>query len=293
MKQENENRATVLALTTVCLWSTAATAFKLGLKDLDPIQILWIACCVSTLFFGFARLFISTPPYPLKSYLYAAGLGFLNPFAYYLILFEAYLRLPAQIAQPLNYTWAITLALLAVPILKQKLTNNSILGIFISYAGVLLLLTQGEFEKHTTLDPLGILLAIGSTFLWAFYWLASIRITMHPVTLMLSGFLTVTPIITLICLMGNNLPSLTFKSILIGTWIGLFEMGMSFLLWRSALAHTKNAGRIGQFIFLSPFISLILIYHFLEETIQVTTYIALPIIVLGLLIVNRRLVDRD
>lgn len=293
MKQENEKRATVFGLTAVCLWSTAATAFKLGLEELDPIQILWVACCVSTLFFGFARLFISTPSYPLKSHLYAAGLGFLNPFAYYFILFEAYLRLPAQIAQPLNYTWAITLALLAVPILKQKLTKNSILGILISYAGIFLLLTQGEFQKHEKFDLLGIILAIGSTFLWAFYWLASIRITMHPIVLMLSGFLTATPIVTLICLLGNNLPSLTFRSILIGTWIGLFEMGISFLLWRSALSHTRNAGRIGQLIFLSPFISLVLIHHFLGETIQVITYIALPIIVLGLLVVNKRPVTRE
>jgi hypothetical protein len=32
-------------------------------------------------------------------------------------LFEAYDRLPAQVAQALNYTWALTLTLLAVPVL--------------------------------------------------------------------------------------------------------------------------------------------------------------------------------
>lgn len=288
MTQERENRATILGLTTVFFWSTAATAFKLGLKDLDPIQVLWIACCISTLFFGLVRVFISTPPYPIKSYLYAAGLGFLNPFAYYLILFEAYQRLPAQIAQPLNYTWAITLALLAVPILKQKLTKKSILGIFISYAGIFLLLTQGEFEDYPTLDTVGVTLAIASTVLWAFYWLVSVRLDMHPVSLMLSGFLTVTPIVTIICLLGNNLPNLTVQSLLIGSWIGLFEMGISFLLWQSALANTRDASRIGQLIFLSPFISLFLIHHWLGEPIQSATYIALPIIVVGLLIVNKR-----
>ena len=288
MTQERENRATVLGLTTVVFWSTAATAFKLGLKDLDPIQVLWIACCISTLFFGFVHVFISTPRYPLKSYLYAAGLGFLNPFAYYLILLEAYQRLPAQIAQPLNYTWAITLALLAVPILRQKLTKKSVLGIFISYAGVFLLLTQGEIEHYPTIDLLGIMLAIGSTIIWAFYWLVSLRLNMHPVSLMLSGFLTVTPIITIICFLGDNLPDLTLRSLLIGSWIGLFEMGISFLLWQSALANTRDAGRIGQLIFLSPFISLFLIHHWLGESIQPATYIALPIIVVGLLIVNKR-----
>ena len=44
----------------------------------------------------------------------AAALGFLNPFLYYVVLFKAYDLLPAQEAQPLNYTWAITLAILFV-----------------------------------------------------------------------------------------------------------------------------------------------------------------------------------
>ena len=39
---------------------------------------------------------------------------------------------PAHIAQPLNYTWAITLALLAVPLLKQPLTRRMLAGILVS-----------------------------------------------------------------------------------------------------------------------------------------------------------------
>ena len=59
--------------------------------------------------------------------------------AYYLILFAAYDRLPAHIAQPINYTWAITLALLAVPLLGQRLSKRTLTGILISYLGVVLL----------------------------------------------------------------------------------------------------------------------------------------------------------
>jgi hypothetical protein len=51
----------------------------------------------------------------------SVGLGFLNPFAYYFVLLQAYDLLPAQEAQPLNCTWAITLSLLSVPLLKQPL----------------------------------------------------------------------------------------------------------------------------------------------------------------------------
>ena len=69
-----------------------------------------------------------------------AGLAFalLNPVLYYLVLFEAYDRLPAQIAQPLNYTWAITLALLAVPLLGQRLSGRDMLAVLLGYGGVVI-----------------------------------------------------------------------------------------------------------------------------------------------------------
>ena len=54
-------------------------------------------------------------------------LGLINPTAYYLILFAAYDRLPAHIAQPINYT-CITLALLAVPLLGQRLGKRTLAG---------------------------------------------------------------------------------------------------------------------------------------------------------------------
>jgi drug/metabolite transporter (DMT)-like permease len=40
-----------------------------------------------------------------RQWLLSAGLGFMNPFLYYVLLFRAYDLLPAQQAQPLNYTW--------------------------------------------------------------------------------------------------------------------------------------------------------------------------------------------
>ncbi len=43
----NERRALGLALSAVLLWSTVATAFKLTLAELTPIQMLTVASIVS------------------------------------------------------------------------------------------------------------------------------------------------------------------------------------------------------------------------------------------------------
>ncbi len=291
----NERSALGYALASVLLWSTVATAFKLGLKTLEPLQMLWLGSCFSLLFFalyawatGALHLIRACRPKDLAK---LAFMGVLNPFLYYLLLFEAYDRLPAQIAQPLNYTWAITLALLAVPLLKQPLTRWGLLGMIVSYMGVLILLSGGEnsggLKMNASLDLVGIFLALASTLVWAGYWLTTTRFSYHPAVLMSISFTVGTPLVGLACLMSTGLPSLTLSHLGYGAWVGLVEMGVTFLMWHQALKKTRHAGRIGQLIFLAPFISLLLINYVLGESVQGTSVLGLIGIVAGLVIARR------
>ncbi len=74
--------------------------------------------------------------YPKHTNIWLGILGIINPFAYYLILFRAYELLPAQEAQPLNYTWALTMTYLSIVILKQPLKFYDFLAGIICYVGV-------------------------------------------------------------------------------------------------------------------------------------------------------------
>ena len=245
------------------------------------MQLLFLGCAVALVFFAAARPAVSAR-LTLRQHLCAAGLGLLNPLAYYLVLFEAYDRLPAQIAQPLNYLWAITLALLAIPVLRQRLSARGWIGVAVSYGGVALLLTRGGAEGLGHFDTLGVALALGSTILWAAYWLATVRLGVHPVPLMLNGFAVATVAVGVICAASAGLPSLTPASLGYGAWVGLVEMGVAFLLWQRALTLTALAGRIGALIFLSPFLSLAMIAAVLGERIHPSAPVALALIVAGL-----------
>ncbi|MDE0223538.1 MAG: DMT family transporter [Gammaproteobacteria bacterium] len=284
--RESERHALLFALVAVALWSTVATGFKLGLRELAPVQLLLMGCLVALAFFAAARPFVRAGLTP-RQHLAAAGLGLLNPLAYYLVLFEAYDRLPAQIAQPLNFTWAIALALLAVPLLRQRLSARGWLGIGVGYAGVVVLLTQGEFDGFGRFAPLGTALALSSSVIWAMYWLLTVRLGIHPVPLMLNGFAVATVAVGAICWMTTGLPALNLRVVGYGAWVGLVETGVTFLLWHRALALTGNAGRIGQLIFLSPFLSLILIANVLGEDIHPSAVVALAMIVGGLALSRR------
>lgn len=276
----------MLALVTVALWSTVATGFKLGLERMAPLQLLWLASLVSLVFFAAAAVVQRfrtgpTPNLAWRDYGYAAALGLLNPFGYYAVLFAAYDRLPAQIAQPLNFTWAITLTLLAVPVLKQRLGHRELFGIVISYAGVVVVLTGGS-ATNMMVDALGVALALGSTLLWATYWLANVRIKLPPERALLLAFAAGTPLVGIACVMTSGLPEPSPANLTYGLWVGLVEMGIAFLTWQVALRSTRHAGRLAQLVFLAPFISLLFIARFVGEAIQPSAVVGLALIVAGL-----------
>lgn len=246
------------------------------------MQLLLLATVVSTLFFAALATLRNAWQPSVRTVAQGLLFGLLNPLVYYLVLFEAYRRLPAQIAQPLNYTWAITLALLAVPILGQRLAPRVLAGILVGYAGVLLLLTQGRFDAWPALDWFGVTLALGSTVLWAGYWLGTTRSSLPPITLLAWSFALATPFVALACWLGPGWPALTRETLAYGAWVGLVEMGITFLLWQQALRLTGHAARIGQLIFLSPFVSLVLIATVVGEDVHLTSVAGLAVIVAGL-----------
>jgi len=287
----NERRALVYGLLAVALWSTVATGFKLGLAWFSAAQLVWLGTVVSWIVFASFALITKQWRLQRTDLTWVIILGLLNPFIYYLILFAAYERLPAHIAQPLNYTWAITLALLSTVVLKQRLARRVMLGIVISYSGVLLLLLTASqpsdtATRNTGWDGWGVALALASTVIWASYWLLNTRLahtnSSPAVAIMLWSFTAALPCITLVTAVGPGLPELSREAILYGGWVGCIEMGFTFLLWQAALRHTQHAGRLAQLIFLSPFASLLLIHWVLGEHIGWGAVAGVVVIVAGL-----------
>jgi drug/metabolite transporter (DMT)-like permease len=281
-----QNKAYLFALTAVLMWSTVATAFKWTLRTVDPYQMLFYACMTAALVL-LLNVAVRGQLAELKSafvrhFRITLLAGLLNPVVYYVVLFAAYDRLPAQIAQPINYTWAIVLTLLSMLILKQAVTRYDLLAALTCYCGVVIIATQGEFGDLADTSWFGIALAVLSTFIWAGYWIINMRDPRPPEVGLCLNFLVALPVTGLICYQVSDL-QVPVEGLLGSVYIGLIEMALSFLAWAYALKLSINTSRVNNLIFLSPFISLVLIHHILEEPIYTTTYVGLVLIVGGLL----------
>lgn len=288
----NQKQAMLYGLATVLLWSTVATAFKLALADLAPVQMLLVACSASVVVMAvILRLqgrWHQVFELSRKQYLQSIGMGLVNPCLYYFLLFGAFDRLPAQEAQPLNYTWALVLAYLSVPFLGQKLRRTDIIAGLVCYAGVVVIATRGAVTSLSFSDPLGVSLALGSTLVWASYWIIATRDTRDPVVGLFLNFLCGLPVIAVVCGLtaGFDLPS--GKSLAAALYVGVFEMGIAFVLWSQAMKKAENTSRVSNLIFISPFVSLVFIYFILGEVILPSTYIGLVLIIAGLWIQQLR-----
>jgi drug/metabolite transporter (DMT)-like permease len=333
-----QNKAYSYALAAVLFWSTSASAFKITLRSVDYISLLFYSSLVSMLVLlgvmlsrgnlrALGRVLCageetadataeSEETAPAASYCGRRVLnpifrsvigGLLNPFLYYMILFKAYSLLPAQEALPLNYTWPVVIALLAVPLLGDKITARSIVALLISFAGVVVIGSRGEVWRLRFANPLGDALAVGSAFVWAVFWLMNVKDKREPVVKLflnfIFGFVFLTATIIILSRTGWSIshgqpagtasgasvslafpPRIEWQGFLGCAYIGFFEMGFTFVLWLKALGLTETTAKVSNLIFLSPFVSLIFIRFVVGEAILPSSIVGLCLVIGGVLL---------
>jgi drug/metabolite transporter (DMT)-like permease len=277
----------------ILLWSTIPTAFKISLGELEILPMLTIAAITSTIAL-FSIILVTNRSGLLgkntgKDLLNSAILGLINPFLYYLILLKAYKILPAQVAQPLNMIWPIILVFLSVLLLKQKIERRSFLALFISFAGVFLISSQGHPFSVGGSDPRGVLLATGSSVFWALYFILNVRDKRDDAVKLFLNFLFGSLyLLAAMVFSGSWQPAITLKGALGSVYVGLFEMGITFYFWLKALSLASTTDKVSNLVYFAPFISLLFVHFILNEPVYYTTPLGLVLIIGGILIQNRK-----
>ncbi|MFT4635287.1 MAG: drug/metabolite transporter (DMT)-like permease [Arenicella sp.] len=211
----------------------------------------------------------------------------MNPTLYYLLLFSAYDALPAQEAQALNYTWAIVMTLLAVPLLGQRLGRFDLAAAALCYFGVLMIATRGDVLGLNFANIKGVLLALASTVVWSLYWILNQKDQRQPVVGLCLNFSFALPIIIIVAYVTGDLAALfnsPWQALAGGFYVGIFEMGLAFILWLNAMKLAENTAKVANLIFISPFVSLVFISILLDEAILASTLVGLCLIIAGLLL---------
>jgi drug/metabolite transporter (DMT)-like permease len=282
--------ALAFGLGAVGLWSTMATAFKWALEFSSPMQLIALAATVSWIFFA-ARLVYLGRLSQLSQISRATmtrclALGFLNPALFYWVLFTAYDLLPAQDAMAINYTWGLTLPFIAACFSRVFPSAMEVSLALLSYVGILIIVTDGNLTSFEFKNVTGVVLAIGSTVLWGLSWVINTRTVerdqVDPELALLINFSMAVPVLWIILSATGSLPPLNRGTVLGGIYVGLFEMGVAFVLWMKAMQLTDTPIRVSSLIFLAPPLSLVFIATVLGEPVATSTLTGLVFILAGL-----------
>lgn len=286
-----QRQAYAYAWLTVCCWATVSTAFKIALRELHYAQLLLLANVVAVMVLlalvlasgRLAALARMTRGDHLRSLL----LGLMNPAAYYLLVLHAYSLLPAQVAQPVNYTWAIALSWLAVPLLGQRIGAGEFIAALLAYGGVVVI-SLGSAAIGSGVRWDGVAIALVSTLVWAMYWIVNSRSGSEPVCRVFMNFVYALPASALGCVLLAELALPVSRAAWLAVvWVGVFEMGLTFVFWQRALLLSVNAARVSNLIFVTPFLALLPITLVLGEPLAPSTIPGLALILAGLYVQQR------
>ena len=201
-------------------------------------------------------------------------------------------------------TSAINLSLIAISIplfivvlsriiFKEKVSNNKITGIATIITGVLVLISKGSFQALLQINfAAGDILMLLACFFFAYY---TILVRKKPAALSPKVFLfSVFVIGTILLFPFYIVEHLYFKkvhfdikTILIVSYVGICASLISFYLWNEAIRYIGTS-KTAMIYYLIPVFSGVLAYFFLNQAIVLTQIISMGIIIVGLLITNKK-----
>jgi len=270
----------------ILLWGTIPVVSKKALVNIDNIQLLFYSTIFSTLILAvlvlYERKWSILKSYQVTDYVQMGGLGFLGNYMYYILLYGALTKTTASEGFILAYMWPIIVLILSFVILKEAVTKPKIIGISISFLGMIIIATKGNIFSFQLTNLLGDAMAICGAFVFALYSVLGKKVRYDRTFSVFIYFLT-----ALILLIPTVAVFSDFTLPTSETWIwivfnGCFVNGISYIFWFKALDHGKT-DVIANLLYLTPFVSLIFIQLFLDEKILMSSIIGLFVILFGVL----------
>lgn len=192
----------------------------------------------------------------------------------------------SAMASLLNALNPLTISVMSVLILKEKLTLRKVLGILVAVAGVYVILggVGGDNEL------LGIVCSLASVLIWGFVSTMNKRLTRRYHSLQITAYgVTIATVLNLIpaALEWTREPvRFDVSSVLAVLYMGVFCTGVAHLLWNVCLTHLE-ASTCSAFYPLQPMVSALLGMIFLKERFTMAFAIGAALTVAGILLCVR------
>jgi drug/metabolite transporter (DMT)-like permease len=276
-------------------WGLIPVVSKNILVELNNLQMLFYSTIFSCILVSGIVLFEKKTKvlttYLINDYTKIGVLGFLGTYLYYVLLYGALAVTSASEGFILAYTWPMLVIILAFPILKEKLTFIKLCSIFISFIGIVVIVTHGNIFTLSFTSIQGDMLALGGAAVFALFSVLGKKYHYDQVVSVFIYFVTALIFITPTLLLFS---SLKMPSIHVWLWLilnGFLVNGISYIFWFKALEY-GDTSVVSNALYLTPFLSLVYIRLFLGEQILISSIVGLVIIVSGIVLQSMSMRNR-
>lgn len=286
--------AMIKATLAVVSWGVTFVATKVALRYISPPAVVWLRFGVGLLLLGLVMVFRGQFQVPAsRDWGYFALLGVIG------ITFHQWLQSTGLVtSQAATTAWIVAttpifIAILGWIFLKEKVHKLQILGIGFAALGVFLVVAQGNLNNLLwgRIGASGDWLILISAPNWAvFTVLSRYALRKFPATVvifyvMLSGwiFSTIPFLLDAGYLQFVHLNQEGWIAIL---FLGVLGSGLAYIFWYDAL-QVLSATQTGAFVYLEPFVTVIVAAWLLAETIHGVSIAGGLGIIVGIWLVNR------
>jgi drug/metabolite transporter (DMT)-like permease len=264
------------------------------LRSAEPVTVVWLRFLIGVAVLGAAVALRGQFALPSRKDLaYFALLGFIG------ITWHQWLQSTGlQTAAATTTAWNISttpvfMAVLAVLLLKERLSWLQAGGILLAGVGVLLVVSHGNLSSLAAgqFGTRGDILILISAPNWAIFSTLSRRgLQQHPAARMMlyvMGFGWLFSSLPFFLGPGlADIPSLTMEGWLGVAFLGIACSGLAYVAWYDAL-QALPASRVGVFLYLEPFVTVLVAALILNEPLLWSSLAGGLLILFGVWLVNR------
>lgn len=271
---------------TMIFWGFTFVAFKLAYESFEPISIIFFRLLVANIFlFGFAFAFKKLNRIKRKDLKWFILMALLEPCLYFLGEAFGLTLVSSTVGAVIISTIPLFVPYAAFLVFKERLTPMNIVGLIISFGGVLLVLLVNSGEVHAS--PKGILLMFVAVFSAVGYTMIAKKLTENYNPLSITayqglGIILFIPFFLIIDLPDLNFSAVTSVSIYSVLYLGLFGSGICFILLTFAMREI-GAAKANIFGNLIPVVTAILSFYILKEPMPFLKVIGIAVVIVGLL----------
>lgn len=274
-------------LFALLFWGSAPSIAKLALKRIDIFQITFFMYLFSSLSLLFIIFLLKKHTYINKlkkrDFIHFIYMSFIGIFFYFLFLFSSLSYATIQDAVIINYTWPIWMVIFSIYFLGEKFQLKNLLSIMVGFTGLFFILTRGNFSDLSLINSPGFGFALLSAVFYGLFSAMGKSSRRDPVVSMFFYYFFSLIYSFIGFIFFSNIIVFNLEDLAAVSWLGICSCGLGFLFWFEALRQGESY-ELANFVYLTPFVSLIFIYFFIGEKIQISSLLGLFFIILAIFV---------